>query len=259
VTDRFHHPPVVTGPARTVPNASPNTPGGVSLIVNADDFGLSAGVNRGIVEAHEKGIVTSASLMTRGPAAAEAAQLAGRYPALGLGLHIDLYEFAFRDGSWRPLYEVVSIDDEDEVRTEIHRQLVTFRTLVGRDPTHIDAHQHAHRAEPVRSIVLEVANELAVPVRLMTPEITYEGGFYGQDDEGRPTPELIDPRTLIRLIESFPPGVTELGCHPGYAGDLESTYAVERAQEVHSLCDADVRAAIERRNIRMISFGDLKQ
>ena len=51
------------------------------LIVNADDFGLSAGVNRGIVEAHERGIVTSASLMVRRPAAREAADYARTHPA----------------------------------------------------------------------------------------------------------------------------------------------------------------------------------
>ena len=60
------------------------------LIVNADDFGLSAGVNRGIVEAYDNGIVTSASLMVHKPAAAQAAALARSRPSLGLGLHIDI-------------------------------------------------------------------------------------------------------------------------------------------------------------------------
>src|SRR4051794_34872451 len=59
------------------------------LIVNADDFGQSAAITRGIVRAHEQGIVTSTSLMVRCPAAAEAVKHAA---GLDLGLHIDLGE-----------------------------------------------------------------------------------------------------------------------------------------------------------------------
>ena len=64
-----------------------------AVIVNADDFGLSAGVNRGIAAAFEGGIVTSASLMVRPDAAAEAASYARLHPVLGVGLHIDLGEW----------------------------------------------------------------------------------------------------------------------------------------------------------------------
>ncbi len=60
------------------------------LIVNADDFGLSFGVNRGIIEAFEHGVVTSASLMVNWIGAAEAAAYARQHPTLSLGLHIDL-------------------------------------------------------------------------------------------------------------------------------------------------------------------------
>src|SRR5712692_6069973 len=70
------------------------------LIVNADDFGQSPGVNRGIVEAHDRGIVTSASLMVRWPAAAQAAVYSRKHPELGLGIHFDFGEWACRRGSW---------------------------------------------------------------------------------------------------------------------------------------------------------------
>ena len=62
------------------------------LIVNADDFGQSPSVNRGIVQAHRTGIVTSASLMVRQKATAEAIELSRACPALSLGLHLDLGE-----------------------------------------------------------------------------------------------------------------------------------------------------------------------
>ena len=59
------------------------------LIVNADDFGLSRGVNAGVQKAHEQGIVTSAGLMVRGRAATEAAEYARATPSLSLGLHVE--------------------------------------------------------------------------------------------------------------------------------------------------------------------------
>jgi len=59
-------------------------PAGRSLIVNADDFGQSAGVNAGVMATHQRGIVTSASLMVRSPAAAEAVAYARAHPSLSL-------------------------------------------------------------------------------------------------------------------------------------------------------------------------------
>src|SRR5437762_1183195 len=114
------------------------------LIVNADDFGLSAGVNRGIIEAHERGIVTSASLMVRWPAVAAAAAYAREHPALGVGLHLDLGEWEYSNGDWVARYEVVPLDDAAAVAAEAGRQLAAFRGLMGRDPDHLDSHQHVH-------------------------------------------------------------------------------------------------------------------
>src|SRR6478735_5703188 len=97
-----------------------------NLIVNADDFGQSPGVNQGIIQAHREGIVTSASLMVRWPAARPAAKLARDHPDLSLGLHIDLGEWAFRNEQWVPLYEVVAGDDAAAVADEVARQVEMF-------------------------------------------------------------------------------------------------------------------------------------
>jgi hypothetical protein len=75
------------------------------LIVNADDFGLSGGVNAGIMAAHEHGIVTSASLMVRWPAA----RYAAGHPRMSLGLHLDLGEWAFTRFSLRTLLVFVTL------------------------------------------------------------------------------------------------------------------------------------------------------
>src|SRR5258708_19479264 len=118
------------------------------LIVNADDFGQSTGVNQGILRGHDEGIVTSASLMVRWPAAAEAA-LAGRSrPRLSLGLHVDLGEWKLDEGEWVPVYRVVALDDASAVRAEIGDQLEPFRRFVGHAPTHIHPHHHFHPPQP---------------------------------------------------------------------------------------------------------------
>jgi predicted glycoside hydrolase/deacetylase ChbG (UPF0249 family) len=227
------------------------------LIVNADDFGQSSGVNRGIIEAYEYGIVTSASLMVRWPAAAEAAIYSRGHPDLSLGLHLDLGEWIYRDEAWVPLYEVVPIDDITAVADEIFRQLDAFRLLAGKDPTHIDSHQHVHLQEPICSILIEIAGNLAVPLRHCSQQIRYCGDFYGQTAEGLSFPHGISIEGLIEILSMLPPGFTELSCHPGKENDLNTMYHTERAQEVNVLCDPCVRSAIADMGIELCSFNNI--
>jgi chitin disaccharide deacetylase len=226
------------------------------LIVNADDFGRSPGVNRGVIKAHEKGVVTSATLMVRWPAAEEAADYARR-GSLSVGLHFDLGEWEYRDGEWRPRYEVIAEETPDSVAEELGRQLERFERLLGRSPTHLDSHQHVHRDEPARTALLRAGERLGVPVRWFTPGVTYSGVFYGQDGVGNPVPEAITVEALVKAIETLPSGVTELGCHPATDPDHDSTYGTERVTEVETLCDPRVSAAIERAGVLLRSFAEL--
>jgi predicted glycoside hydrolase/deacetylase ChbG (UPF0249 family) len=228
------------------------------LIVNADDFGLSAGVNAGIVRAHEHGIVTSASLMVRQPAAAEAAALARRLPRLGVGLHIDLWESTFRDGEWVQLYSRAN-EEPEAIEREVQAQLTRFRQLMGSEPDHLDTHQHVHRREPVATVVGRIAHELGLPLR-GDGTARYIGGFYGQDDVGTPYPEGITVERLLELLDALQPGWTEIGCHPGlvHPEDLlgGATYRLERYREVESLCDDRVRARLARGDVLLTNFAD---
>jgi predicted glycoside hydrolase/deacetylase ChbG (UPF0249 family) len=227
------------------------------LIVTADDLGRSPGVNRGIVEAFENGIVTSASLMVRWPAAAEAAEYARRQ-ALAVGLHVDLGEWRYHDGAWEPVYEVVSTRDPHGVEAEVARQLETFRELVGRDPTHIDSHQHVHRSDPVRTILLRLAGHLHVPLRAATPEVHYCGDFHAQTAKGEPVPDGVSVASLISILTSLPSGTTELACHPGRVDDAASSYGIDRSYEVDTLCDSRIRETLAREQIVLTSFPELR-
>ena len=227
------------------------------LIVNADDFGQSTGVNRGIIEAHERGIVTSASLMTRWLAAGEASLYAKDHPELSIGLHLDLGEWAYRAGAWVPLYTVVPLDDKSAVECEVSRQLDSFRRLIGRDPIHINSHQHVHMREPVRSVALQLCESLGVPLRDLCPEVHYFGRFYGQTWDGLRLPTHIRTDFLIDSLSTLPAGLTVIVCHPGDdVDDLNSMYRVERREELRVLCDPRLKAAITAFGIRLCSWDD---
>jgi chitin disaccharide deacetylase len=228
------------------------------LIVNADDFGQSPGVNRGVIRAHEEGIVTAATAMVRWPAAEEAAAYVRRQPGLDVGLHLDLGEWYYVDGDWQARYEVIDTADAAAVEEELGAQLETFRRLFDRDPSHLDSHQHVHRKEPVRSALRRAGERLGVPVRDLDRRVRYRGDFYGQDGRGWPVPDAIAVDFLIGLLEGLPEGVTELGCHPGEPDELQSTYYTERATEVATLTDPRVRAAVDELGIRLTTFAGVR-
>lgn len=225
------------------------------LIVNADDFGLSDGVNRGVVKGHEEGVVTSASLLVRWPAAEDAAGYARHHTSLDLGLHLDLGEWICREGRWLARYEVVPPDDPQAVTREAHRQLEAFRRLLGRDPTHLDSHQHVHTREPARSVLQGMASRLGVPLRHATPGIRYCGSFYGQTAAGDPLPGAIGLESLLSIVRELPPGITELACHPALSAPQETDYREERKRELIVLCAPEVRRTLEESGVRLASFA----
>jgi predicted glycoside hydrolase/deacetylase ChbG (UPF0249 family) len=210
------------------------------LIVNADDFGMSPGVNRGIIEAHRRGILTSASLMVGRAFSAEAAVLAGACPALSVGLHLELEPGA-----------------PDAVLAALEAQLARFRRLTGAEPTHVDSHHDVHRDPRVLPVVLGWAGALGAPLRGHS-EARRLSKFYGQWS-GESHPEQIGLAGLLRLLDTeVREGVTELICHPGYVDrELASSYSAEREVELLTLCHPRVRRALHERAIRLIGFREL--
>lgn len=156
------------------------------LIVNADDFGLNAGVNRAILEGHDQGIVTSATIMANLPGFDEAARLAKDYPRLGVGLHFNLTQgrpladpalvTGLVDGEGRFLGSSTALARrwvagrlrEQEIATELRAQIE--RALdSGLALTHIDSHKHAHVLPPVFRVVCRIIpsygiNALRMPI-----------------------------------------------------------------------------------------------
>ena len=223
------------------------------LVVNADDFGYTQGVNRGILEAHVNGIVSSTSLMVGAASAKEAAVLAGQNPTLGVGLHF------VATNERGPLFDLT---DSGFVRAELDRQYQSFCELMRRPPTHIDSHQHIHfQPEGLNALFMEWAEERGLPLR-KSGQVHFNGGFYGHsyDEHWRayPAPELIAIDNLQQLLRTLPDGVTELACHPGYVTPDLDSYAVEREIELATLVNPRLPQLIRELGIELINFASLR-
>ncbi len=149
------------------------------LIVNADDFGLTAGVNRAIIEGHERGIITSATIMANMPAFDDAARLAREHPSLGVGLHFNLTQ-------GKPVAKASRVSSLLDKRGEFPETTTALlnRALAGRlnheeivielraqiekasnaglRLTHVDSHKHSHALPPVCDALIATIKELGI-------------------------------------------------------------------------------------------------
>jgi predicted glycoside hydrolase/deacetylase ChbG (UPF0249 family) len=218
------------------------------VIFNADDLGVSPGVDRGIVECHTGGVLTSASLLVYGAAAQDAARLAARHPALAVGLHWDL------DGVRAP---PVDRADPAALRAELEHQLELATGLLGREPTHVDSHHHVHRVPAVEPVAREVARRSGLALRGLGT-VRYIGGFYAQWEAGVDDFEHVSFEALRAILrDELHDGWTEIGCHPGYVErDFRSTYRAGREAELATLTDPRVPELIAQLGLRLASFAD---
>jgi chitin disaccharide deacetylase len=217
------------------------------VIVNADDFGASTGTNRGIVEGHTRGVVTSTSMMVTGAAVEEAVELSRAHPQLAIGLHWDVIGEDERE---------FDLDDHDAVRAEFAAQLQRFRELMGRRPSHIDSHRHLHLDDGVRELFGELAAPLGVPLR-GDGRVRFVGNFYAQWEWGVTDLDHVSVSALQEIIrEEVREGWTELSCHPGYVTeDYFPMYRHEREAELRTLTDPRIRSTFDELGIELESYA----
>ena len=149
------------------------------LIVNADDFGLTSGVNRAVIKAHTRGILTSATVMVNMPAFDEALRLANEHPSLGVGLHFNITQgFPITNSA-----KVGSLLNEQGqflgTSTALLRRWLTGRLRIqeieielraqiekviqaGLRLTHIDSHKHSHALPPVCQVIANVIGDYGI-------------------------------------------------------------------------------------------------
>lgn len=263
------------------------------LIVNADDFGLTSGVNRAIVECYQRGVVTSTTLMVNGRAAVEAALLAADNPGLGIGLHLNLTSgtpmmpresvpsLVGRDGAfpglrgalWRLTSGKARTHElEDEISAQIDRLI-----KLGIRPTHIDSHHHLHAHPRLRSILKKTgprhgitrmrgyhmsarspkAMAIALAARLPSAGFTMStpDRFAGIEVMGNR-----DMATALTRVLASRGDALEFMCHPGYSDEdlaKETSYNTDRQAELSTLLSVAFTTVIDEGGVRKISFAAL--
>ena len=268
------------------------------LVINADDFGFAPGVNRGIVEAHEAGTLSSASMLVNAPAFAEAASLAHeRVPRLGVGLHLNLI-------AGRPLTAVPTLTDSRtgtfhslgelarraftgrvraaDVRRECDAQLAAL-AAAGIPATHLDSHRHAHALSGILPAVAASAHAAGIRVlhhpvasaKMLMLHAAWRRALSGVSHDDLPllasAPHFrglalqgaIDVEArLLEQIDALPAGATELMLHPGYVDEIltaQDPYRLPRERELAALKSPSVLERLARGDVKLVGFADLSR
>lgn len=214
------------------------------LIVNADDFGYSYGINKGIIEAHTRGIVTSTSVMVDSIASAEAAGLV-QYKNLSIGLHFVLKDF----------YDITG---------ELQRQIDNFVSIVGRKPDHIDTHKMEPSANgAVKKILTDYSKEYHTPVRSLG-FAKFIKSFFGLnvDGSGVLNAANVSVASLERAIDEATDEYNEIMCHVGYSDDYlrnHSSYNDIRESELKTLISPEIKKYLEsKKDLELCSWKQVK-
>jgi len=218
-------------------------------IFNADDFGYSRGINRGIVRAHQAGIVSSTTFIVNGTAAEEAVRNARDLPELSVGLHVNFTNEADC---------FVDLENPSAIRSELRGQLDRFTDMMGRLPTHLDSHQHVHRDRRVRPHFEALADELHLPLR-DRPPVVFKGGFYGQWEYGVSDRSKVSLEALERILRrELTARIYEMSCHPGYVDpEFQCVYHQDREWELETLCDPRLPGILADAGIELIGYRQL--
>ncbi|MCB1215960.1 ChbG/HpnK family deacetylase [bacterium] len=234
------------------------------IVFNADDYGLTAGVSRGILEASE-GVVQSTTVMANLVSESDLQNLMATPMTAGIHLNLSLgkplsdnypaqlldaegrfrKDLALREENWR---------DAEFRRAAALEWTAQFELLKRRnlEISHIDSHHHTHMLGPLFPMALEMATSFGLPLRCRSeyrvlaepagvagPEVFLEG-YFGAGNISR--------ERLLEMLEVFRGREVEVMCHPGCVDqDLRviSSYVEERGTELKVLADPGLRSELE--------------
>lgn len=232
------------------------------IIINADDLGQSEGINRGIREAREVGVVNSCSLMVNGHALEEGVELVKTHNWDRIGLHVVLTEGkpilsthkTIVDSEGLLLRDLHQRTDWDanEIISELEAQL-RKALEAGVHITHLDSHHHIHMIASLRSVFIAFSKMHNLPLRRIpnasrnplkrlrfirtmkdVPFYTryFSAGFYG---------ESATEENLRAVLKKHKGRNLEIMCHPGYADPYNGIYNTERENELKILTSDSIR------------------
>jgi len=223
------------------------------LIINADDFGYRKEINRGIIYAHQNGLVTSASLFVAKEGTEEAVSLAKSNPSLALGIHLDLDKFFEVDHHAGIVLGLTDQSPEfSAVKDEARRQLDLFCSF-GFSADHVDSHHHAHLNTRIFPLICQLAKEYKIPVMRI-----FERFYPNQQDYFNSKRVITENglKTVDHFIEGWYWGnvdeiynVAELMTHPGYG-------EIWREAELAHCCQPKLRQYFIDQKIELLRFAD---
>jgi chitin disaccharide deacetylase len=267
------------------------------LVVNADDFGFTRDVNRGIVKAHTDGILTAATLMANGDAFDDALRLARQNPSLDIGCHLVLIGGRSLSDATRALPVTVRelvqavllhrLNPYNELRAQVEKILAA-----GIGPTHLDTHKHTHLLPQVLDAVVRLSEEFSirwvrrpfdfplsgssqgVPMlkRLTSGSLQLvRNGFHARlarhgcrttdHFAGFQLTGRFRSQELEMLFRHLPEGSTEFMCHPGFCTEeLRATRTrlkESREQELNALIDPAVKRTLREENVQVVNYRNL--
>ena len=237
-----------------------------TIFINADDFGLSPGVNAGIVDCYQNGIVNSASLLTNTHYFDDAVALIKKHKLPNIGLHFNLTEFLPLLQTHKTIVNVEgffyrNISDRKKINlNEVAQELeAQYQKVInaGITITHFDSHHHVHMSELLRVAFINIATKYKIPLRFCENRFrnpvkgvvhswlyrkqpfytkSFSSLFYGK----QATVEN------IKLLTKNVAASLEIMCHPGYEDSANGEYNTERADEMKVLMHVDLLSLLKK-------------
>ncbi|QIK70518.1 chitin disaccharide deacetylase [Erysipelothrix sp. HDW6C] len=236
----------------------------MKVIINADDFGLTSGGNKAIIECHKNGILTSTTLMANTRYTEEAIALAKENPSLGVGVHMVLTTqspllkthktLVNEEGRFK--YSIDTIDeaiDLDEVFAEWDAQIEAIKQHL--DITHLDSHHHVHMHPILRPVTEKLAAKHGVPYRSRESELPTQvkvNEYFYKDGVTRDF--------FVDLFTDKDYEAVDVMTHPAYVDDyLESisSYTHWRKDELDIMCDPSLKALADANGIELVNYRNL--
>ena len=249
------------------------------LIINADDCNLTPGVTRGILLAHDRGVVTSTTLMMNLPLLEKTVREIKKRRLLGLGVHLNV-TFAKPlsrpsqvstllkpDGSFRrPEDYQKKLPEERDLIREYEAQVKFFEKSFGRKPDHLDTHHHLHNLPVFFRALAFVARKWRLPVRRSalferldsreTAALKTTDYLFGNLE----AKFLWQPGPFWGVVENLPEGTSEIACHPGfYDSELRRVSSLRqmREAELKLFSSSQLRKKLADLGIEPIRFSQI--
>jgi len=259
------------------------------LIICADDFGMTEGVNEGILLAYKSGVVSDTSLLTNGLATSNAVKII-KQNKMSVGLHINLTSYSplspvnkvktlckgnrFHTpdlANWD--FSFLNKANPKEIEREIYAQFNFFRNKLGFLPSHINSHKCEHGDPSIYKVIEKIAIKFNIPIRI--PYWNFKPNYAAEAELRRAGVIMpdnlapvdfyeglnIDLNTIDVFVKSLPEGVTEIVSMPGFVDEklLSVTqYQWQRARTLAIMLEPQFKEKLKKANMKLISFNDFR-